>query len=90
MSHHKHTVTGEGFTAEVKVPKEDSSGEWTAKVRLEDDGQRGKNVTLTADGPEELSQRLNWFVHAFSATQAEVERLAAALPPPVPEPPTSF
>lgn len=76
MGHHKHLIQGETYTAEIKVPEEGSSGEWTAKVRLWDDGERAKNVVLSGVSGGELAERLGEFATAFSAAQGKTNELA--------------
>jgi hypothetical protein len=78
MSHHKHEIDGPDFQAEVKIPE--GSGDWQAKVRLEDDGQRGKNVVLTASSPDLLAEELGRFEAAFAQTRAKVQELATTEP----------
>jgi hypothetical protein len=70
-----NTVEGTDFDAKVKVG-ENVDDTWVAKVRLEDDGQRGKNVVLSADSADELTVKLDRFANAFAQTRNKVNELA--------------
>lgn len=84
MSSNKVVVENAGFRAEVK---ETGEGGFQAKVRLEDEGIRGKNLVLSDPTAEGLAAQLNALASAFTSAAEAVTRLATSVEP-VPEPTT--
>ena len=69
--HDVHTIEGDGFVARVHY----DDFTWHAKIRLEDDGIRGKNLVLHADSAQELADRLGALSSAFVSTMNKVVEL---------------
>lgn len=81
MSNDKVIIEEEGFTAEVK---ETGDGGFQAKIRLEDDGIRGKNLVLHAAYAQGLADQLTALASAFTSTAHAVTNLATDEPDELP------
>ena len=82
MSNNKVVVENAGFRAEVK---EIGEGGFQAKVRLEDEGIRGKNLVLSDSTAEGLAAQLNALASAFTSAAEAVTKLVTPMEP-APEP----
>lgn len=88
MSNNKVVVENAGFRAEVK---ETGEGGFQAKIRLEDEGIRGKNLVLSDTTTEGLAAQLTALASAFTSAAEAVTRLAAPMEPePAPDQPQLF